>query len=295
MKTINQQVVAARKQAAPRLREIVEQARKCVGALGELTNAAAEIDGVAAPLMESIEQCARRLNAIAERAQLRFDRYDTGLISIAVGGIEKSGKTTLLKTLTRIEDLPAAKERCTAVCCEIIYDENRSEFDLEFHSVSEFCQGVLLPLIQRFDMALTPDNADRGIRTAPTSLQEFESITLPSLGRFVPQTKPWLYLRDLTDLQQNLGEVQQLVNLPPRRALQLQELRQWVANSNDPRVKARVATVAKCTIRTRFEGGSENLRWIDTPGVDDPSPLARERSLRICPTKSASWTGCSSS
>jgi len=280
MNTINQQVVTARKEVAPRLREIVEQARKCVGALGDLANAAIEIDGATGPLMESIEQCRGRLNAIAERAQLRFERYDTGLISIAIGGIEKSGKTTLLKTLTGIEDLPAAKERCTAVCCEIIYDQTQSAFDLEFHSVTEFCQGVLLPLIQRFDMALGEDNADLRIRVAPDSLEEFAALALPSLGRFVPQTKSWLYLRDLTDLQQNLAEVRHLANTAPRRALQLQELRQWVANSNDPKVKARVATVARCTIRTRFEGGSDNLRWIDTPGVDDPSPLARERSLR---------------
>jgi Dynamin family len=280
MNSISQQVVSARKQFAPKLNGIVEQSQRCSVALAQVSDALSQLDGIAGSLHEPISHCVKRLKTVAERAQMRFKRYDAGLVSIAIGGIEKSGKTTLLKTLTGIECLPTANERCTAVCCEIIYDGSRNEFDLEFHTDVEFCQSVIHPLMQQFNQFLISTQASESIQSLPANLDEFERIPLTSTGKVFPGTKPELILRELTELQRNILEIRRFVGNSPMQNQPLDGLRQWVAKPEDPVAKAKIATVARCIIRTKFEGGSENLRWIDTPGVDDPSPLARERTLR---------------
>ena len=53
---------------------------------------------------------------------------------------------------------------------------------------------------------------------------------------------------------------------------------------SDESEKVNQSCARQCILNFKFDGGSENLRLIDTPGVDDPSPTARESTLRTIST-----------
>lgn len=273
---INQTIISARKSAAAKLTEIISQAEQGVAALSNLEQASAAVEGNKHSLLESLSKTRNDLLALIGRARLREQRFLSGLITVAVGGIEKSGKTTMLKALTGIEELPTAMARCTAVCCEIVYSESRNDFDLEFHSEHEFCLQVLQPLIERFNASQSETRID----ALPTSLEDFRRLVLPTPTGFISGTDPAIQLHQLRSLHSYVEEVRRHLGKPPQRNLPLEQLNSWTANSEDPVLSVRISTVARCTIHTKFHGGSPNLRWIDTPGVDDPSPLARNRTLQ---------------
>jgi len=279
MTQIDPKIVATRKGHAPGLKAILDKAVEVSAALNALDAAAAHVQAPKQSLLENIANGKARLRNLQTRATVRHRRFDSGLISVAVGGIEKSGKTTLLKTLTGIDNLPTANERCTAVCCEIIYDP-RNTFDLEFHSDEEFCRNVLHPLVDAFNRNYPPAAEPTEELIFPGTLADFGALVLPSKGRFPAGTDSWIVLDALDNLQLHIQELRQYVGSGPRQGIALDELSEWVAHRDDAKARAKVATVSRCIIFTAFSGGSENLRWIDTPGVDDPSPLARERTLK---------------
>lgn len=280
MTQINPDIVAKRKQQAPKLKVILDKTKEVIAALDGLEKAAVHVQAPKQDLMDCIVRGRERLEKLTDRAELRHKRFNSGLISVAVGGIEKSGKTTLLKTLTGITTLPTANERCTAVCCEIIYD-SKNTFDLEFHDDSGFCKSILHPLCEAFNKSLA-DKKNNSVTpiAAPHNLNVFKSLVLPSLGSLPAGTDSWTTLEALTTYQSQVTELQKYIGTISRRDIALNDLSGWVANTDDAAAKARVASVSRCIIYIPFQGGSENLRWIDTPGVDDPSPLARERTLR---------------
>jgi hypothetical protein len=273
---INENIIAARKNAASRLSEIITQAEQGIHFLNALETASAAVEGPKQPLLDAIKKNRHDLQTLIGRAKLREQRFQSGLVTVAVGGIEKSGKTTMLKALTGIQELPTAMARCTAVCCEIIYSETRNDFDLEFHAEHEFCQQILHPIIDRFNGS----QSEEKIGIMPASLEEFRRIVLPPKNAFVTGTDPEIQLSYIRHLHTYIEEVRSHVGRAPQRALPMDSLSRWTANSDDPATMARISTVARCIIHTKFNGGSPNLRWIDTPGVDDPSPLARNRTLQ---------------
>lgn len=280
MSQIDPQIIAKRKEYAPRLKVILDKTTEVINALDGVDSAATPVQGPKQDMLENIHKLKVELQTLKERASIRHHRFNSGLISVAVGGIEKSGKTTLLKTLTGIETLPTATERCTAVSCEIIYD-TRNTFDLEFYDESGFCKNILYPLVDAFNKSFVESNNTQISRIQePNSVSAFQALTLPSLGNFDAGTNPYIPLEALTNLQSHLMELKKFIGSAPQRGLLMSKLPHWVANSEDTVAQARVASVSRCIIYTPFQGGSENLRWIDTPGVDDPSPLARERTLR---------------
>ena len=81
MNSISQQVVSARKQFAPKLNGIVEQSQRSRVALAQVSDALSQLDGIAGSLHEPISHCVKRLETVEERAQMRFKRYDAGLVS----------------------------------------------------------------------------------------------------------------------------------------------------------------------------------------------------------------------
>jgi hypothetical protein len=277
---INPKIVQMRRDAAPKLSKIVEYANKTIVALNSLKSAAGALEGSRNDLFKSIDDSCVRLSEICKRSESRLKRFQAGLISVAVAGIEKSGKTTLLKTLTGIDNLPTANERCTAVCCEIIYSETQNDFDLEFHTNEQFCVSVIHPMLDHFNKVLPENLQAFKIEQRPTSFSDFQRLTLPDPNQFQPGTTSQLQLHDLRSLQNEAQIINQFLGSSPRLGQPLAQLAEWVANQAETSAQAKISTVARCIIHTRFHGGSENLRLIDTPGVDDPSPLARERALR---------------
>lgn len=279
---IDQAIIEARKKAAPALKSIIESCDRCTTALDQLENATSQIDAPSHQLLEAIRVGKEQLGSIRGRTKKRFDRFESGVITIAIAGIEKSGKTTLLKTLTGIKELPTDESRCTAVPCEIIYDPTRKEFDLEFHTSASYAEEILKSLIDGFNNSLDATELDKRIASIPSSCSDFAALRLPAASDFLPITMPRTILDVLHNIQTNFPLVRQHLDKQKLEGRPLGELNGWVSNpkQSDSVAEAKITTVRRCTIYTEFLGGSPNLRWLDTPGVDDPSPLARERTLR---------------
>ncbi|MGN1309378.1 MAG: hypothetical protein ACI4XO_05990, partial [Akkermansia sp.] len=77
------------------------------------------------------------LRLFAERVNRKRRLFENGMVTICIAGMEKSGKSTMLKQLTGI-DLPTAQERCTSVSSDILYTEaEHGWFDVEYYSKEE--------------------------------------------------------------------------------------------------------------------------------------------------------------
>ncbi|QTA78342.1 Dynamin domain-containing protein [Desulfonema limicola] len=232
------------------------------------------------------------INNLKDRVEVRYNRFNKGLITISIAGLEKAGKTTFLKSLTGIDSLPAFDERCTAVCCEIHYSRERSDFDIEFYTEQEYMERVIKPVVETVFSALSkesdPGNTGLGI---PLSASEFMNFQLPDINELAGGTTAYKLLIDLKHLQENFHECRQNLGRAPLNRLPLAELGKWVSHQKASmdeeedltakgRNLARISAVKVCRIYSEFTGGSPHLRWIDTPGVDDPNRRARELTLK---------------
>lgn len=280
---LKEEIAEKRREMAPRLKAIAGKCEEYLIRLKELNEAKRTLDGQAIP---ELERHIEKLQELRERAELRYRRFENGMITIAIAGLEKAGKTTLLKKLTGIVELPDEDERCTAATCEIRYDEREKggAFDIEFYKEGEFCRKVLKPLIEQINKEASELESVAGtapIIPTPNNILEFKSLHVPSdnpfkIGNTGASSIPlWADLKALKDhcdtIESNLGG-HPLNNRP------LAELPKWVARAigkeNASRF-ANTATVKRCIIRKSFVGGSNNLRLMDTPGFDDPNPRAQ--------------------
>lgn len=287
---LSEAIVRARQERAADLERTVSACRLLRERLAAVSAALNTLDGLDSPALrdgaEELSRLQTEASALEERTRLRRDRFSKGLITVSIAGLEKAGKTTFLQSLTGIQALPAFDERATAVCCEIHYAEDRSDFDLDFYTESEFLEQVLRPALETVAEALP--EAERETLVPPKSANEFPPLLLPPLEKVPAGTTAYTVLRDLRILQDRFDECRQYLNGPPMTRRPLSELGDWVAHGRalagdgEDRGKrlARAAAAKVCRVHAPFSGGSPHLRWIDTPGVDDPNRRARERTLK---------------
>jgi GTPase SAR1 family protein len=281
---LNEEIAGKRREMAPRLKVVAGKCDEYLLRLKELNEAKRTLDGQAIP---QLEKHIEKLQELQGRAELRYRRFENGMITVAVAGLEKAGKTTLLKTLTGIVELPNEDERCTAATCEIRYDDRVKDgsFDIEFYKEDEFCKNVLKPLIEQINKEARDLESDVPIIPTPSNIFEFKNLHVHSdnpfkIGNTGASGVPlWADLKALYDhsdtIKSKLGG-HPLTNQP------LTELPKWVARATGKENASRLAntaTVKRCIIRKSFVGGSINLRLMDTPGFDDPNPRAQEQAL----------------
>ncbi len=337
-------IVQRRQSGAPRLVAVDQACQDLRDRIEAAGAALGRLEGIdSGPMrrhMAGMAALTEALDRLAERARLRHRRFDSGLITVSVAGLEKAGKTSFLRSLTGVDALPAFDERCTAVRCEIHYDTNRSDFDIEFYTEAEFLDRVLRPVAETVAADL-PESAAEGFRV-PESAAEFIHTTLPSPGVLPGGTTAYKLLTDLRRLQRHFDECRAYLGKPPLLGRPLSELPDWVshrrslperggeagtgvgsdagkgadagarsdagtgagagarsdvgtgfnagsgagfgiesggAEAAGGRHLARLSAAKVCRLHTGFTGGSPQLRWIDTPGVDDPNRRARDLTL----------------
>ncbi|MEZ4526086.1 MAG: dynamin family protein [Desulfobacterales bacterium] len=294
---ISEDIVKKRQEKAPVIGQMMETCGKLAD---RLLDVSASLQGLSLPdspemknAHTEISRVLTELRTLRARAEIRHKRFQSGIITISIAGLEKAGKTTFLKSLTGIEDLPAFDERCTAVCCEIHYSQERSDFDIEFCSEQEFMERVIRPVTETIAAAL-PDSYEEAF-AQPLSAEDFVKLRLPSPEALAAGTTAFKLLHDLRLLQDHFHECRHHLGKPPLFRRPLSELGQWVSHKRaetgetepNPEAErrerglhpARTAAVRVCRIYADFTGGSPHLRWMDTPGVDDPNRRARELTL----------------
>ena len=205
-------------------------------------------------------------------------RWESGVIKIAVAGLEKAGKTTFLNNIINGEvvTLPAFAERCTATLCEIKNSEKEKSV-LSFFSEATFLKNIIIPDIEEL-------NRDRNLEKKidiPNSITSFNRIKLPDENIFNTGTSSRMILSRLRDIQSKSGEFQGLLG-HPNKEIDIKEVKDWVAHKEGTSAtNPKSIAIERCTVYTKIADGNEPLMLLDTPGVNDPNPRARRRTLEL--------------
>lgn len=277
---LNEDIVESRRRRAPELQGMLESARSLQQVLSQIMNS---------PLVQQKpdkgEELQNRLATLCEHLQNKVKLFNNGVITVSVAGVEKSGKTTLLKNLTGIENLPTADERCTSVSCEINYVETAEKegLDIIFYTREELMGVIrrqLSHLLQASD--LWKDEQRVSLPMPPDSAEAFASYPLP-MSDAMAEEKRLLYegsLAQLTAIRESIRK--SLGCLGTKRADSLANLAKYASHKTEDNAEISdlQPIIRKITIRKRFEGGAPFLRLCDTPGVDDPNPQALQHTLQ---------------
>lgn len=276
---IDYDIVKNRQAKTPELKNILEKSQALLNMLEQVTSS---------PLVskkpQNCEDLKNQLSSLIERLRNKVQLFSNGVITVSVAGVEKSGKTTLLKNLTGIEHLPTADERCTSVSCEILYVEKQTDEGL---NINYYTRDELLGVVQRqltyLQKAkdLLSDERQYPWQPTPQSIEAFSSYSLPAIKEIALE-KVLEYkaaLDQLTSIQHcirqyahKLGcsETDSILNLPKYAS------HKTAGNDNTSDLQP---IIRKITVRKNFAEGTPFLRLCDTPGVDDPNPYALEHTF----------------
>ncbi len=277
---LNQDIVQLRQQKVPQLEAMLASA-------GDLHQILAQVMG--SPLVRRKphdgQQLLDRLSTLREQLSNKVQLFRNGVITVSVAGVEKSGKTTLLKNLTGIENLPTADERCTSVSSEILYADNAAAEGLD---IIYYTREELLGVIRRQLTYLQQEgdlwNDGRSFTwdTTPDSIEMFSYYTLPPVSD-IAEEKLLLYEGALSQLRAIQASVKQYAaKLGTTEHDSIANLPLYVSHKTEGNdyVSDKQTLIRKVTVRKHFAGGAPFLRLCDTPGVDDPNPQALEHTLQ---------------
>ncbi len=284
---LSQDIVKLRTENAPRLEKLRDSADKLIHQLKTIKNS---------PLVEfkptECDKLVGKLRNLRGKLDNKYQLFNSGIITISVAGIEKSGKTTLLKNLTGIDNLPTADERCTSVSCEIIYVESRDKERIE---ISYYTQEQLLQIIQhQLDYIknagnLWKEGCQFDWNAIPEDIDDFTSYTLPHVDIMdaAHRSKYKSTLEQLSTIKNNLKNPESKSKLGTTYSDSLENLPQYASHktaTNDV-VNEHQSIIRKISIYKNYEGGSSALRLNDTPGVDAPNPHAFAHTIKSIQTE----------
>ena len=277
---LNQDIVQLRQQKVPQLEAMLESTTSLQQVLEQIMHS---------PLVQRKPQegaqILARLSTLREQLANKTQLFRNGVITVSVAGVEKSGKTTLLKNLTGINNLPTADERCTSVSCEILYAPSASEEGLDIiYYTREELQGVVTRqqnyLQQEND--LWADGQQFTLDPAPDSIEMFAYYPLPGISALAEE-KRMLYEGALSQLQaikDCLAKHSAKLGTTGHDSLDNLNLYASHKTEDNDYVSDLQAIIRKITIRKHFAGGAPFLRLCDTPGVDDPNPQALSHTFQ---------------
>lgn len=277
---LNPEIVESRQKRAPELRTMLDSALALRQILEQI---------MTSPLVQKKpgkgEELKNRLTTLCEQLRNKVNLFKNGVITVSVAGVEKSGKTTLLKNLTSIENLPTADERCTSVSCEINYVDTAEQegLDIIFYTREELLgviQRQLSHLLQASD--LWKDEHPVILPAQPVTVDGFTSYPLPLIDAMVEE-KRLLYEGTLTQLTAIRESIRKYSGcLGSKRSDSLANLTMYASHKTEDNlyISDLQPIIRKITVRKQFEGGAPFLRLCDTPGVDDPNPQALQHTLQ---------------
>lgn len=275
---LDPQIAKNRQDNAPRLAAMADTVQSWVEAL-EKVEASTLSFPKPAKLSSLLQECRSLLARMRNKQRL----FESGQITVSVAGVEKSGKTTMLQTLTGITALPTADERCTSVPCDIVYTEGEEDFLLEYHTEQSLMESVALPLWESLTAPDIWQEGCPGMPPAPSCLDAFVASPLPAVDAMCAEHKVKYSstLDTLRAVQCCLKSHRNLLGTVGRME-GLGELGHFAghATADNTEVSALQPIIRRIVVHKKFEGGSDSLRLCDTPGFDDPNPIARRRTYK---------------
>lgn len=277
---VNQDIVQLRQQKAPQLESMLASA-------GDLHQVLAQV--MSSPLVQRKPmegtQLLARLATLQEQLTNKVQLFRNGVITVSVAGVEKSGKTTLLKNLTGIENLPTADERCTSVSCEILFADSPANEGLD---IIYYTREELLSVVQRQltylqqESDLWNDGRAHTWAATPDSIEMFSYYPLPAVTD-IAEEKMLLYEGALSQLKAIQAGIKQFAaKLGTTEHDTLANLPMYASHKTEgnAQISDMQPIIRKITVRKHFAGGAPFLRLCDTPGVDDPNPQALNHTFQ---------------
>ncbi len=277
---LNQDIVQLRQQKAPKLEAMLSAATALRSALEEI---------MASPLVarkpQGMQGLISRLSDLNEALSNKCKLFRNGVITVSVAGVEKSGKTTFLKNLTGIDNLPTADERCTSVSCEILYAPTPVEegLDIVYYTRDELLGVVtrqLSYLAQEKDLFI--EGQQFTFNALPDSIEAFAYYNLPSIS-LMAEEKRLLYegaLAQLWAIKESFQKYSAKLGTMGKDSLENLHLYASHKTADNTSISDLQAIIRKITIHKHFAGGAPFLRLCDTPGVDDPNPQALNHTFQ---------------
>ena len=276
---INDEIVENRKKFSKELRAMKEKA-ECLLQQVKVVRGSTLIN----PKPVKIDELEEHLESLCARLGNKVALFENGTITVSVAGVEKSGKSTMLKKLTGIE-LPTADERCTAVSCEILYAEpgEREYLDIIYYTPEELTAVINEQLeYLRSDKSAWKEDRQPQLMPIDNSVQSFVSYSLPQVddmdesGRVKYGSALYNLQAIRAALKTNAGK------LNTRSQDELKNLGYYASHKTSKQggIAPDQSLIRKIVVHTNFKGGSKALRLCDTPGVDDPNPQALKRTIK---------------
>ena len=277
---LNQEIVKVRQEKAPQLENMLNAANALKNTLQQVG-----ISPLVRKKPQQLETLMTRLTELNEQLSNKVALFKNGLITVSVAGVEKSGKTTMLKNLTGIEHLPTADQRCTSVSCEILYAQGPAEEGLDIiYYTREELAGVIRRQLEHLKNAtdLWEDGRHLTLPETVDSVESFAGAYLPAVADIAAE-KRVLYegaLEQLHSIQAGVRQYASRLGTQGRDSLSNLHLYASHKTVDNASVSDLQPIIKKIRVYKQFKGGSPCLRLCDTPGVDDPNPQAFAHTLQ---------------
>ncbi len=286
---LNEEIVAYRREMSKTLRGYSDQMDQLNKVLSEVSDS-----GLSFRRPPQLEKLIESGKCLKERIDRKLKLFENGMVTVAIAGVEKSGKTTMIKELTGIKELPTADERCTSTSCELVYvaPGEKESFDVVYHSQKSLLEQVIALqwkfIAEGTAKGMWVDEEDGQVFQGafPNSIEEFLSKKLPSNTDCIESGSRIKY----KDSLEMLNRLQTILQTESRDKLgktefnkPLEQLIEFASGQtrNNLNPNKEQPLVSRLTVKTSFEGGSPSFRIIDTPGIDDPNPQARTRTYKM--------------
>lgn len=247
--------------------------------LGDAVTTARELGGDASPLgagpdVSALEQTAAEASAALAATRARVSRHT---VNIGVSGRARNGKSTLLQSLSGLDDdqIPTGRgQPVTAVRSRIFHSDTVRTAQLTLHTDRSFCAEVVAPYFRVLGLSPEP-------RTA-ADLERFDlRAAIAALPPAVLDPNRPMVAR-LQELHESLPGYRPLLT-GEVRSVDITELRRWVAypaRSADGVPDRRHLAVRDAVITCRFpDSDVESLGLVDLPGLGELVPDAEAHHL----------------
>ncbi len=202
-------------------------------------------------------QTQKELEKIRGLVNRQEEKLKENRFEVAVLGLEKAGKSTLLNAWLGIEILPAMDERCTYTSCELwsAPSEKEQEYIIEYYPPEEFQKQ--LEEKQRLIKELPKGFSERG--DLEKDVQEIESC-MDRIQAFLKQGRNQRRFDDVSEVRE--------------------DLKQAIATD-----KAQARAIKRIVLKTVKLRADRDIVFHDVPGFNSPLKLHKtlaEEKLRRC-------------